>query len=243
MKPLISVVTPSYNYANTLTRALHSVISQDYENIEHIVVDGGSSDGSIDIIKKYSDKISCWITENDEGMYDAINKGIRLTSGGYIILLNADDYFCSNTVISEIVPLLKIDYVNSCSVLLESQLISGIPNPGSLLHRLKCLYKCPLPHPGFILSKRLYNEIGLYDCSFKMAADYGLIYKAINRYPINFIDKTITIMPKAGMSARFRKKGYAEFRDIAIKNGRSKILSYFFYFLQLINVSIRLRIK
>ena len=104
--PKISIVTISYNIVSSIEKTILSVISQTYSNIEYIVIDGGSTDGTVDIIKKYSNKISYWVSERDKGIYDAMNKGIEAATGDWINFMNAGDLFFHNNVISEIIPFL-----------------------------------------------------------------------------------------------------------------------------------------
>ena len=97
--PKISIITVSYNAVATIEQTILSVINQTYENIEYIIIDGGSTDGTIDIIKKYKDKISYWVSEQDNGIYDAMNKGIDVATGDYIQFLNADDCLVNKEII------------------------------------------------------------------------------------------------------------------------------------------------
>lgn len=103
MKPTITVVTVVFNDASNIERTILSVINQTYQNFEYIIVDGGSTDGTLDIINNYKEKISCWISEPDEGIYDAMNKGVQMASGEYINFMNAGDNFCSDIVIDNMV--------------------------------------------------------------------------------------------------------------------------------------------
>jgi len=102
MKPRFSVITVNYNNAEGLERTLKSVISQDYENFEYIVIDGGSTDGSVDIIKKHSDRISYWVSEPDGGVYEAMNKAVKIAKGEHSIFMNSGDEFYSSSVLSEV---------------------------------------------------------------------------------------------------------------------------------------------
>ncbi|MBK6776501.1 MAG: glycosyltransferase [Flavobacteriales bacterium] len=97
-RPLVSIVTVVYNGAATLERTIKSVLEQDYPNIEYIVVDGGSTDGTVDLLKSYDDRIDHWVSEGDKGIYDAMNKGVALCTGDWIALINADDWYEPNSV-------------------------------------------------------------------------------------------------------------------------------------------------
>lgn len=94
----ISIITVSYNAAKTIEQTIQSVVNQTYDNIEYIIIDGGSTDGTVDIIKKYEDKIAYWVSEPDKGIYDAMNKGILKASGEYIYFLGADDWLYNESV-------------------------------------------------------------------------------------------------------------------------------------------------
>ena len=98
MSQKVSIITVVYNGANFIEQTIKSVISQDYNNLEYIIIDGGSTDGTQDIIKKYDDKIAFWVSEKDSGIYNAMNKGWRKASGDFIGILNADDYYLEGTI-------------------------------------------------------------------------------------------------------------------------------------------------
>ncbi|MEO8069261.1 MAG: glycosyltransferase family 2 protein, partial [Flavobacteriales bacterium] len=96
--PLVSIVTVVYNGAATLERTMKSVLSQNYPHIEYIVVDGGSTDGTVDLLRRYDDRVDHWVSERDQGIYDAMNKGVALCTGQWVALINADDWYEPGTV-------------------------------------------------------------------------------------------------------------------------------------------------
>lgn len=100
--PIISVVTVCYNAVTEIERTIQSVIGQSYPNIEYIIIDGGSKDGTVDLIRKYADKLAYWISEPDKGIYDAMNKGIAVSTGDWICFLNAGDWFAGTRVLAEV---------------------------------------------------------------------------------------------------------------------------------------------
>ena len=119
-RPLISIITPVLNNAEYLEQTIQSVIDQDYDNIEYIIIDGGSTDGTLDIIKKYNDKINFWISEPDKGIYDAQNKGVSRATGKYFAVLNSGDFYAENDVVSKVASKIKnqlnVDYIYSNNI-------------------------------------------------------------------------------------------------------------------------------
>src|SRR5574338_486367 len=113
-KPLISIITVCYNSVKTIEETIQSVLAQDYPAIEYIIVDGGSKDGTLDVIYQYKHKISQIISEPDNGIYDAMNKGIHLAKGDVVGLLNADDIYANNKVISAIMQVMSDPNIEAC---------------------------------------------------------------------------------------------------------------------------------
>lgn len=108
--PLFSIITVSFNSARTIEKTILSVLNQTYKNIEYIIIDGGSTDGTVDIIKKYSNRISYWVSEKDNGIYDAMNTGTDIANGDYLNFMNSDDYFFSENVINNVIPFCNQKY-------------------------------------------------------------------------------------------------------------------------------------
>ena len=111
-KPLISIITVVFNGEKKLEKTILSVINQTYDNLEYIVIDGSSKDGTIDIVKKYEDKINYWVSEKDSGIYEAMNKGILASKGDYINFMNAGDFFTKNNLVSEVVNILASEEID-----------------------------------------------------------------------------------------------------------------------------------
>ena len=173
-KPLISIITVSFNSEKTIEKTILSVLQQSYENIEYIIVDGNSKDGTLDIIKKYEGSIDLWVSENDEGIFNAINKGISICSGDIIGILNSDDILTKNAL-----TLVKKYFENEVDFVFGSvekdRLLSGFNKK-----KIKWKFNIyPSHSSGFFISKNAQLKVGLYDEQFKLHADYDLIYKLI----------------------------------------------------------------
>ena len=137
MEPLITIITVSYNCIDTIERTIKSVLAQDYSNYRYIVVDGNSTDGTYDAINKYNESLYRFISEPDEGMYYAMNKGISFVNDGFILFLNGDDYFVDNNVLTRMSHYLTND---------TTVVIGRISSPSASLSTLTPLQYLPLPY-------------------------------------------------------------------------------------------------
>ena len=199
-KPLVSIITVVLNGEEHLNKTLNSVINQTYENLEYIVVDGGSTDGTVDNIKKYEDKIDYWVCEKDNCLYDAMNKGIDIATGEWINFMNAGDEFYNYSVL--------MDLFNN-QIHEEAEIIYGnheIIYPTGH-HRfvkagiIKNLWKGEQFSHQASFVKRNYLEKNKFDHSKKIAADFELYYKALQNYTkFKFIDLTIAKFEAGGVS-------------------------------------------
>lgn len=173
--PKVSVVTVCYNAANTLDRTIQSVLSQTYENLEYIIIDGDSKDESKRIIERYSDRLYYWVSEPDKGIYDAMNKGLVVATGEWIIFMNAGDAFYSNDVVGSIIPTIKkgtdIVYGRIQKDLGDSYYIQD-PLPLSEMKRLMVPF-----HQSTITSMR-YHKQHPFDISYRSSGDYNFFYNA-----------------------------------------------------------------
>lgn len=172
MPPLISVVTICYNAKNDLEKTILSVLSQTYQDIEYIIIDGGSTDGTVDIIHKYSERLFYWISEPDKGIYDAMNKGMDRATGSWINFMNAGDTFCDNEVIKNI---FGYNDLSDYSVIYGDCYVSKLNQLQYLKasSMKKVHVQMPFCHQSsFIRKTRLRFSIDL-----KIAADYQMIYE------------------------------------------------------------------
>lgn len=175
--PLLSIITINFNNAEGLKKTIESVISQSFNDFEYLIIDGGSTDGSVEIIKQ-NKRINYWISEKDKGIYDAMNKGILKSSGNYLLFLNSGDYLCENVlekVFSE-THTEDILYGNMKINWGGNNITDGImPNKITLEH----MVKDTLWHPVSFIKKELFNKFGLYNTDYEIVADYDFFFKNI----------------------------------------------------------------
>ena len=185
MPPLISVVTICYNAKNDLEKTILSVLSQTYQDIEYIIIDGGSTDGTVDIIHKYSERLFYWISEPDKGIYDAMNKGIKMATGDIIGVLNSDDFFTHSDVLKKVVERFENDEAldavyGDVHFVKSNNLNKCVRYYSSKIFRRKLMRLGFMPaHPSFYMRKRCFDEFGLYRTDYKIAADFEFLLRAI----------------------------------------------------------------
>jgi len=208
----ISIITATFNCEDTIKDCINSVISQQYDNIEHIIIDGASTDNTLDIVNSFSNKIAKVISEPDSGIYDALNKGIANATGDVIGLLHADDIFYNNNIIGEIVDVFTNNNTDSVYGDLQyvaksdtSKVIRYWKSGEFNLGKLKKGWMPP--HPTFFVKKEVYNKYGNFDTSFKIAADYDLILRflGVNKISTIYLPKIITKMRVGGESNKSLK--------------------------------------
>lgn len=210
----VSLITVVYNAQQFIANCIESIIAQDYKEIEYIVIDGGSTDGTLQIIKSYQIHIEHLVSERDHGMYDALNKGITLASGDIIGILNADDMLASADVISAIVKAFQKS--NTDGVYGNLNYIH--PNTNQVLRKWvskpfakKDIENGWMPaHPTLYLKRALFNQYGGYSLDYGTAADYELMLRFLYRYEVKavFIDKLLVNMRNGGMSNATVKQRY-----------------------------------
>lgn len=204
----ISIITATYNSADTLRDTLESVLSQDYDNYEHIIVDGGSTDNTLDILEEYLPKYNgklLYHSEPDEGIYDGMNKGISRASGDVIGILNSDDLYYDSNVLSTISQAIKdVDAIYGNLVFVDKSNINRIIRKwkGSE-YVIKSFFKGWHPaHPTFYVKKSVYDKFGIYDTNLKVSADFELMLRFFERGNItsNYVPKTLVKMRSGGES-------------------------------------------
>lgn len=181
--PSIALITVVYNNIKGIEKTISSVLSQTYPSIEYIIIDGGSTDGTVDIIKKYESYITYWHSEPDKGIYDAMNKGINIARSDYVMFLNSGDDFFENNSLEKIVQANREDYdiVYNKIHFIRSEDISEVNEyPAELF--FEHFIHGTVPHPATLIKKKLFETIGLYDDSLKIASDWKWFLIAIMRY-------------------------------------------------------------
>jgi glycosyltransferase involved in cell wall biosynthesis len=212
--PLVSIVTVVYNGAAHLEQAMQSVIGQSYANIEYLLIDGGSSDGTLEIVAKYQDRLDYWISEPDRGIYDAMNKGIALCRGELIALLNADDYYQPDAVEA---------VVESYRRQPSAQILYG--HAFFIDDALKLRYRSRahadywrgmcFSHQAMFVQRDLYLALGSYDAGLRIAADYDFVVKCFTRgIAFTEVDAFLVNYRDSGLSAQDRIASMREGRRV-----------------------------
>lgn len=221
---MISVITVSYNAITSIEKTIQSVINQTYPNIEYIIIDGKSNDGTTDIIKKYSDKISYWCSEPDKGIYDAMNKAIDIANGEWILFLNAGDTFVDNNVLFQLFA--GSNNLSNYSVLYGDTILKypwgNIYNKGNFFSKNDMFL--PFCHQSAFVKTALMKEYK-FDLSYKIVADYNFFYNLYrNGERFLHIEKTISIYDMEGFSSQRVIEAYIEVAKI---NGTYKSYRYY----------------
>lgn len=198
--PLISVITVCYNSAKTIEETICSVISQNYDSIEYIIIDGGSTDETRGIIKKYESHISYWHSEPDKNMYDALNKGLKKVNGDLWIALNSDDYFVNKDVLKIISAAYVKDDKNEFGAYFgnilkkDDESFRNISlfsiNYKLLLASEHCSF---MPQPSTFLTREVISKVGFFDTDYRYASDYDYFLRVTKVYKVKHIPKPITV--------------------------------------------------
>lgn len=212
-KTLVSVVTVSYNAAAIIEQTMLSVINQTYENIEYIIIDGGSTDGTVDIIKKYANSIAYWVSEPDNGIYDAMNKGIKVATGEWINFMNAGDIYYNERSIKDMVQsFTSVDtiyygdaWVNDIKKKYWGKFSNFKLAIGNICHQT-------LFYPSSILKENL------YDTDYCIFADYALNLKLWKTYKYNYIPQIVCFYDFGGISTTKKDT------DIKFKKNKRKMI-------------------
>ncbi len=192
--PLVSIITPSFNQASYIETTMNSVLSQDYPRIEYIVVDGGSTDGTVDIVKKYESRIAWWVSEKDKGQTDAINKGFARATGEILAWINSDDMYEPGAVSAAVKYLQEHPEVGmvygDCNFINETGKVIGRFNAIQTSYRLIRQGYVHIPQQTMFFRADLWKQAGPLDPSFYFAMDYDLWTRISARSEIKYVPQT-----------------------------------------------------
>ncbi|MEI7595021.1 MAG: glycosyltransferase family 2 protein [Bacteroidota bacterium] len=232
----ISIITVCYNSEKYIKSAIESVINQTYKNIEYIIIDGYSKDKTLAIIESYGERITKFVSEPDNGIYDAMNKGLKMATGDYLAVLNSDDFYVNNNIIQEIVDTLSKNKTDS----LFADLIYVDPdNTDKQVRYWKSntftkgsFRKGWHPaHPTFFVKKEIYNCYGYFSLNYKLAADFELMLRFLEKQAISscYLPMAIIKMRLGGATNKSFKNIYAQNIECYKAFKENKIKVSFFY--------------
>jgi len=237
----VSIITVSKNSKDTIAETIHSVLNQSYTNIEYIIVDGASADGTIEVIEKYKDHISHILSEEDSGIYDAMNKGIRMASGDIVGILNSDDVFYSNDIVEKLVQEFVTNNIDA--VYGDVQFIDPINKKviryysSKKFNLNKFQYGIMPAHPSFYAKRELFEKFGCYKTDYQIAADFELLlrFMYVNKIKTRYLNHPIVSMRTGGVSTKNLYSNYLLNKEIkractvnGLKTNYIKIYSKYF---------------
>ncbi|MCB0402002.1 MAG: glycosyltransferase [Flavobacteriales bacterium] len=229
MNTKVSIITVCYNSASTIEDTIRSVINQSYENIEYIIVDGLSTDNTMEIVNRYKDRITTIISEKDNGLYDAINKGIGLATGDIIANLNSDDFYTDEDVIADVVN--RMEEETSDTLYADLYYVDAWDTGKVVRNWISGTYKEGMffkgwmpPHPTFFVRKSVYDQYGTFNLELKSAADYEIMLRFIHKHgcSISYLPRVIVRMRVGGVSnvsIKNRLKANREDKKAWLMNG------------------------
>jgi len=211
----VSIITSVYNNKDQISEAIESVLNQSYHDIEYIVIDGASTDGTTEIVGSYGDKISKFISEPDEGIYDGLNKGIYLATGDVIGFLHSDDFYLHDQVIEMVVKHFK---ENDCDGVYGDLIYVDKENTQRVVRHWKSgrfeyekLRRGWMPpHPAFFIKREIYEKFGAFDTNFKISADYNFMLKILSdqNLKVCYLENVLYVMRVGGASNKNLKNLY-----------------------------------
>lgn len=220
----VSIITICYNRKATIEKAIKSVLEQDYPHIEYIVIDGDSTDGTKEIIETYSNKITKYISEPDQGMYDAINKGLSLATGAIVGLMHSDDEFYDHSVVSNIVKTFH-NFPTTDGVYGNGIYVSNDVNEKRIRNRIGGKYDfeklksgwLPL-HPTVYLKKSIIDKFGFYNLNFNIASDTEFLLRYLYKHKINitYCNSYFVKMKMGGLSTSYQRAFEVLYEDYQI---------------------------
>lgn len=189
----ISIITVVYNNEKTIRDAIESVLSQTYNNIEYIIIDGNSIDNTKKIIEEYIDRIQIFISENDNGIYDAMNKGIKFATGEVIGILNSDDLYANNSIIEKVMT--QFNTYEYLDILYGDLVYVKHDNTNKIVRSWKSEFYYPQffengnvpPHPSLFVSSKVYKDAGYFNLKYQFASDYDFMLRIFKKFKFKIL--------------------------------------------------------
>ena len=205
---MLSIIVPVYNAAQTLRACLDSCFMQDYPELEVVVIDGGSTDGSVGIIQDFQDRLSYWVSEPDGGIYAAWNKGLQKARGQWIAFLGADDVWASPESVGKLMALAQFPQVNLVTARLQKLAHDGVEGYtfGEAWSTRRMRMFMSVAHAGMPHHRSLFDKFGPFDTRFRIAGDYDFLLRAASEVRAAFLNETVACMGGAGVSSTQLKR-------------------------------------
>lgn len=198
----LSIITINRNNAAGLRKTIESVVSQTYTDFEYIIIDGASTDESVDVIKEYADRITYWVSEPDTGIYNAMNKGILKANGEYCLFLNSGDWLVDKKVVGDFcVNNFREDFISGSLLFGSSEMVWKAPDKNNLDFTL--FYRATLPHPSTFIKRNLFQLYGLYNENNRIVSDWEFFLKCliVNNCNYNHFERIISFYSLNGISS------------------------------------------
>jgi glycosyltransferase involved in cell wall biosynthesis len=206
----ISIITVVWNNKETIRDAIDSVLNQTYKNIEYIIIDGASTDGTVEIVQSYGDKINKFVSEPDKGLYDAMNKGIKLATGDIVGILNSDDFYIDDKVIEKVIKEFedkKVDSIYADLVFVKPENLDKTVRyyDSSHFNPSKFAYGWMPAHPTFFVKKEIYDKYGVFRTDLKIGADFDILARFLYTHKISYsyMPEVLVKMRIGGVSTSF----------------------------------------
>ncbi len=231
-RPLVSVITPVLNSAASLEQTMKSVIGQTYDNVEYIVIDGGSSDGSVDIVRRYEDVIDYWVSEKDNGISDAFNKGILLSGGEFVGIIGSDDWYEADAVETIVSIRQSIDFFafGACTYVNDAKATRTLLKPDRDYAKKIERYMPHLHHPTVFVRRSIYERYGLFSDDYRYAMDYEFLLRLHKAGCAGTpVEKNIAYCRVSGVSNRMFREARREAYLISRKYGQPFLTAMGYY--------------
>ncbi len=226
--PFFTILTASLHSSQTLIKNIESIRTQSFQEFEHIVIDGGSADGTVDILQKYADSYNLsWISEPDDGIAEALNKGLRKAQGRYVLVIQADDSLLKPNILESVFPYLKKEPVD----IMSFPVVLDHPAKGKTIrkpihHLWWNRFKFIFPHQGCFVHRRVFDQIGGFRNEFKINLDYDFFYRALyHNCSVEFENFPVALMDGYGIGSdpKYMEKRLREERRVQVLNERNPI--------------------